>query len=142
MLKYRDIAVLMLRIALAADFLSAVASRLGFWGSHSSGWTNFLSYTAEVNSFLPKSFIPFVAVTSTVLETCLALLLLVGFKTREAAIGSAVLMLMFALAMTFSFGVKEPFDYSVFADSFAAFLLATMPKYRWSLDAKQIRQGP
>jgi putative oxidoreductase len=140
MLKYRDIATLMLRLALAADFLSAVASRLGFWGKHSSGWTSFLSYTAEINPLLPKSCIPFVGVTATILEAGLGLLLFLGFKTRLAATGSAILLLMFALAMAFSLGIKEPLDYSVFADSFAALLLATMPDYRWSLDALQSRQ--
>jgi putative oxidoreductase len=75
------------------------------------------------------------------LETGMGLLLFVGYKTRQAAFGSAVLMLMFALAMAYSIGVKEPLDYSVFADSFAAFLLATMPGYRWSLDALQNRQA-
>ena len=40
------------------------------------------------------------------------------------ALASAVLLALFAVAMTISFGVKEPLDYSVFSASAAALLLA------------------
>jgi putative oxidoreductase len=130
----QDIATLLLRLALASGFLSAVASRLNFWGNHSSGWQNFLTYTAQVNSFLPKNLIPTVAVMSTILETALGLMLFRGFKTHYAAFGAALLTLFFSVAMTLSFGIKEPLDYSVFAFSAGAFLLSTFPFYRWSID--------
>lgn len=133
-MKITNISTLLLRLALAAGFLSAVASRLNLWGKKSSGWSSFLDYTAQVNSFLPKSFIPAIAVTGTVLELGLGILLLIGFKTNYAAFGAALLTLLFAVAMTYSFGIKEPFDYSVFAFSAGAFLLATMPYYKWSVD--------
>ena len=133
-MKITDISTLFLRFALASGFLSAVASRLSLWGNKSSGWSNFLDYTAQVNSFLPKNFIPTIAVTSTILETVLGILLLSGFKTNYAAFGAALLTLIFAFAMTYSFGIKEPLDYSVFAFSGGAFLLATMPYYKWSID--------
>jgi putative oxidoreductase len=139
MKKYQDIASLLLRIALAAGFLSAVASRLSLWGSHSSGWQGFLTYTSEVNSFAPKSIIPILAVTSTILETLIALTLLAGYKTRQAALCAAILTLLFAFAMAFSFGVKEPLDYSVFAVCTSAFLLASISCYRWSIDEKLIQ---
>ena len=130
----QDIATLFLRIALAAGFLSAVASRLGWWGKQSSGWKNFLEYTGEVNSFAPANAIPILAIVSTALEIVFGILLLMGYQTRWAALGAAILTLLFALAMTWSFGIKNPFDYSVFAVSAAAFLLAVMPEYRWSID--------
>jgi uncharacterized membrane protein YphA (DoxX/SURF4 family) len=133
-MKMTGIANLLLRLALAAGFLSAVASRLNLWGNQSSGWTNFLHYTAQVNSFAPKSFIPVIAITSTILETGLGMLLLAGFKTNYAAYGAALLSLLFALAMTCSFGIKEPLDYSVFVFCAGAFLLATMPSHKWSID--------
>lgn len=132
-----DIAALLLRLALAAGFLSAVASRLNLWGKHASfslAWTSFVNYTAEVNSFLPKSCIPAIAVLATILEAGLAILLLLGFKTSYASFGAAILLLLFALAMTCSYGIKEPLDYSVFAASAGAFLLATIPVYKWSID--------
>jgi uncharacterized membrane protein YphA (DoxX/SURF4 family) len=143
MKKYQDTATLLLRWAIAAGFLSAVASRLSLWGSHSSGWKNFLSYTAEVNSFAPAGMVPALAIASTILEITFAILLLTGYKTRWAALGAGVLTLLFALAMAYSFGIKEPLDYSVFAVSAAAFLLANLPGYRWSIDellTKKIKQ--
>jgi putative oxidoreductase len=134
MIKFQPIATVLLRISLAAGFLSAVASRLGFWGRHSSGWDKYLEYVREVNSFAPASIIPLLAVISTMMETAFAILLLVGFKTRWAALGTSFLTLLFALAMAYSFGMKEPFDYSVFAFSTSAFLLTTVPDYPYSID--------
>lgn len=138
MKKYQDIAALLVRVALAAGFLSAVASRLSLWGSHSSGWQGFLASTAEVNSFAPKSIIPFLATTSTLLETLLGIVLLAGYRTRQAALFAVMLTFLFAVAMSVSFGIKEPLDYSVFAVCTAAFLLSTVPNYKWSIDEKLI----
>lgn len=125
---------LLLRLALAATFLSAVASRLSLWGTASSGWKNFLIYAAEVNSFAPIRLVPILAVVATLLEITFAVLLILGYKTKWAAIGTGILTLLFALAMTYSFGIKSPFDYSVFVDSAAGFSLAVLPQHPWSLD--------
>lgn len=133
-MKIKDIASLLLRVSLAGGFLSAVASRLGLWGIRSSGWSGFLDYAAQVNSFAPKSAIPAIAITSTVLETGFGLMLLIGYQTKNMALGSATLSFLFAVAMSYSFGIKEPLDYSVFAFSAGALLLAATPGYRWSVD--------
>jgi putative oxidoreductase len=137
--KYLGLATLLLRLSLAAGFLSAVASRLGFWGVHSSGWQHYLAYVAQVNSFAPVGIIPFLAIASTVFETAFGILLITGYKTRWAALGTCGLSLLFILTMTYSFGVKEPLDYSVFAFCAGAFLLACVPEYRWSLDKITVR---
>jgi uncharacterized membrane protein YphA (DoxX/SURF4 family) len=134
MKKYQDIVVFLLRVSLAAGFLSAVASRLGLWGKQSSGWRGFIAYTGQVLSFVPGSTIPIIAVASTVAETSLGIALLIGLKTSYAATGAGMLTLLFALSMAWSFGIKEPLDYSVFAFCAAAFLLSGMPYYRWSID--------
>jgi putative oxidoreductase len=134
MKRYHDYAVLLLRIALATGFLSAVSSRLGLWGSQSSGWENFLVYTGKVNSFVPKNFIRTIAIIATIAESVLGLLLFIGYQTKFASIAAAILTFVFALAMTYSFGIKDSLDYSVFVFSTAAFLLSTIEKYRWSLD--------
>lgn len=132
--KYQEVASILLRFATALNFLSPVASRLSLWGQQSSGWTNFLSYTAEVNSFAPEKVIPHLAYIATILEIMIGILLIVGYKTRWAAIGASVLTFIFALAMTYSFGIKTPLDYAVFVDCTSAFLLATLPSYKWSID--------
>jgi uncharacterized membrane protein YphA (DoxX/SURF4 family) len=136
MKKYQGIATILMRFALATGFLSAVGSRLSLWGSHSSGWTGFMGYTKSLNSFAPASLIPLLAVTSTILETGFAILLLIGYKTRWAALVVSMLTLLFALTMTYSFGLKEPLDYSVFAFSASAFLLSTMPDYPLTIDQR------
>ena len=141
-MKITDISTLFLRLALASGFLSAVAARINLWGKRASvseAWNSFISYTAEVNSFLPKRVIPGIAILATILETGFAILLLLGLKTSYASLGAGILLLLFALAMTCSYGIKEPLDYSVFAASAGAFLLATMPVYKWSIDQLLIK---
>ena len=141
-MKITDISTLFLRLALASGFLSAVAARINLWGkrvSVSEAWNSFLNYTAEVNSFMPKNTISTIAVLATILEVGFAILLLLGFKTRYASFGAGTLLLLFALAMAYSSGIKEPLDYSVFAASAGAFLLATMPYYKWSIDQLLIK---
>lgn len=129
----KHIAILLLRLATAFNFLSAVASRFGWW-HNGSNWQKFLVYTADVNSFAPKPVVPLLAVTATSLELLFAFLLLIGLFTRWAALGASILTLTFALAMTYSFGIKEAFDYSVFVDCTSALLLSTMNNYKWSID--------
>ncbi|NIG56623.1 DoxX family protein [Chitinophaga sp. Cy-1792] len=131
----QDIATLLLRLGLSGSLLSAVASRLGLWGQRSSGWQGFVKYTAEVNSFLPNTWAPALAIGATILETAFGIMLLAGFKIPYAAIGTAALTFLFAVAMSISGSVKDPLDYSVFAFSAGALLLYTMPAGRWSLDS-------
>ena len=140
--RWQDVAIFLLRLATAANFLSPVASRLGFWGKAGGNWDRFLAYAAEVNSFAPASVVPALGIAATALELALAVLLLIGWQTRRAALGAAGLTLCFALAMSYSFGVKSALDYSVFVDATSAFLLATMPRYRWSLDAMLAGRTP
>ncbi|WPO92121.1 DoxX protein [Chryseobacterium sp. HR92] len=130
----QDIAVFLLRIALAFGFLSAVASRLNLWGARSSGWKKFVDYTAETNSFLPQSWASVIAVLSTAAELSVGILLLAGYQIKGTARCASALTLFFAVAMSISFGIKEPLDYSVFAFSAGAFLLSTFPRYPWSVD--------
>jgi putative oxidoreductase len=115
------------RVALGAAFLSGIASRFGLWGK-GVGYGNFEAfeqYTAEVNAFMPRATIPFLAWAATAAELGLGLLLVLGIWRRPVALASAALLLIFALAMALSLGIKSPLDYSVFSASAAALLLAT-----------------
>jgi len=119
-------AVLYARIALGTAFLSSVAGRFGLWHG-TFGWsyfTNFLQYTAEVNSFMPSRLIPTLAWTATIAEATFGVLLIVGRWLRWVSVGSAILLAMFGTAMAISLGPKSPMDYSVFSASAAAVLLA------------------
>lgn len=130
----QEIASLLLRFAIATGFLSAVASRLGFWGNKSSGWKSFVNYTAQTNSFLPTKWASNTAIITTIAELTIGILLLVGYQIQITSLAAAMLTLLFAIAMSISFGIKEPLDYSVFGFSAACFLLSTMPNQIWSID--------
>ncbi|HJV49795.1 MAG TPA: MauE/DoxX family redox-associated membrane protein [Geothrix sp.] len=113
------------RLALAAAFLSAVASRFGLWQGHLSldRFAQFIEYTAEVNAFMPKALHPALAWAATLAETTLGLALATGFRPREAALGSALLLSLFGTAMALSQGLKSPLDYSVYSAAGAALML-------------------
>ncbi|HEX7869612.1 MAG TPA: DoxX family protein, partial [Chryseobacterium sp.] len=72
--------------------------------------------------------------SATFLEILFPLMLILGFKTKIASYGIGFLLLIFALSMTVSLGVKAPLDYSVWIGSAAAFLLAGQEKYSFSID--------
>src|SRR5262245_2922159 len=119
--------MLYLRLALGASFLSGIADRFGLYTGRNVGYGNFagfLAYTAKVNSFMPASTIPFLAWAATAAEFSLGLALVLGIWLRWAAFGSALLLVLFAVAMAISFGIKSPLDYSVFSASAGALLLA------------------
>ncbi len=128
---------LFLRFAIGIGFLSAVADRFGLWPAEISAWgnwENFLEYTAILNPFIPKMLIPTFGVIGTSAELLFGLCLIIGFKTELIAKLSGTLMLIFALAITFSTGIKGAFDYSVFAASAAAFALSIMNEKYLELD--------
>jgi thiosulfate dehydrogenase (quinone) large subunit len=116
-----------LRVSLSISFLSAVADRFGLWGKEVSvwgNWENFLTYTKQINPLLPDVLIPIVGGVATFLEVLFVLLLLTTYQTKLVAKGSGILLLLFALAMTFSVGIKAPLDYSVFSAAAASFGLS------------------
>ncbi|WP_263368031.1 DoxX protein [Edaphobacter bradus] len=128
------------QIALGVTFLSAVADRFGLLGRY-GGWgnfANFTAYTAKVLAFLPASTIPFFAWAATIGEIVFGLaLILYGVLParivrasawpRYVALGSSILLLLFAISMAISLGLKKPLDYSVFSASAGALLLAVFP---------------
>jgi uncharacterized membrane protein YphA (DoxX/SURF4 family) len=101
------------------------------WGN----WANFVAYTKIINPWFPESVIPTLAIMATAAEIGFALCLLVGFKTELFARLSGVLLLLFALSMTFSTGVKGALDYSVFTASAGAFALSFMKDKYLELDS-------
>lgn len=143
---WSGVASFYLRLALGAAFLSAVADRFGIWGPPGTrlvGWGNFhnfLIYAAKINPWFPARWIPAIGGIATACEILFGFALILGFKTRLAAALSGLLLLAFALGMAFGLGPKAPLDYSVFSASAGAFLLATLGRYPWSLDAARSRR--
>src|SRR5262249_19052749 len=126
-----------LRFALAASFLSSLTSRFGFWrpGMGWENYANFLDYTAKVNPFVPASLIQAIARTVDISEALFSILLIVGFRIRETAFLSGVMLVLFAVGMTIGIDILSPLDHSVFTAAAAAFWLVLEPESQWSLDA-------
>jgi uncharacterized membrane protein YphA (DoxX/SURF4 family) len=134
---WERLAILYVRIALGSAFLSPVADRFGLWRTHAS-WGNFASFTryvAQVNSFMPAFSIPFLAWAATAAETILGILLILGIAPRRVALGSAILLFLFGMAMAISFGIKKPLDYSVFSASAGALLLSLFQNRKSALNS-------
>jgi uncharacterized membrane protein YphA (DoxX/SURF4 family) len=126
-MKEIKIAEWFLRISLSTGFLSADADRFGLWPKKVAAWgnwQNFTDYTKSLIPFVPNSLVAFIAYTVMGLEITLGSLLLTNFKTNLVAKASSVLLLIFALSMTFSNSIKGPLDYSVFTAAAAAFALS------------------
>ena len=127
-----QIACVLLRIALGVGLLSAVADRFGLWGAPgqpSVAWgnfNNFLAYTAKLNPWCPVTLIPALGWFVTLAESALGVGLLIGFRLRLVARLTAIMLALFAAAMTMSLGVHAPLNYSVFAFAAGAFLLSAV----------------
>jgi putative oxidoreductase len=118
--------ILYARWALGTAFLSGIADRFGWYTGRNVGYGNFagfVSYTAKVNSFMPAVTIPFLAWAATAAEFFLGIALILGLWPRWVALASALLLVLFGIAMGISFGIKSPMDYSVFSASAGAVLL-------------------
>ncbi|WP_316829600.1 DoxX family protein [Pedobacter aquatilis] len=133
-------AQLFLRFALGIGFIYAVIDRLGWLGPADGqniawgNWKNFLDYTHILVPFLSRGISDFFGLLATAAEVIFGVLLIIGLKTRFAAIGSFILLLSFSIAMTYALGLKAPFNYSVFTAAGASFLLSTLNNFKWSID--------
>lgn len=127
-----------LRLSLGFGFLSAVADRFGLWPEKYTAWGNwdsFLVYTSHLLNFIPDTFIPAIAIIATVLEVLLGIFLILGIRTRTAALYSGILLLLFAAAMAYADSVKRPLDASVFTAAAAAFALTSFGGNFLEIDA-------
>jgi len=120
------------RIAIGAAFLSAVEQRIG-----PNKFAGFIRFTGQVNAFMPRFTIPFLAIAATIAETILGVALIAGFRIRCTALAASILLAMFGTAMAISFGIQSPMDYSVFSASAGALLLSVNP-----LPATASRESP
>lgn len=124
-----QIARFLLRLSLGAGLLSAVADRLGIWGSlgnPSVAWgtfSNFLSYTHQLCPWCPQVLLAPLGWSVTLAEALFGLLLILGVWLKPVAYCCSALTLVFAISMTAVLGIHAPLNYSVFVFSFAAALL-------------------
>lgn len=135
-----DIPQLFLRLALGIGFLLPVMDRFGWLGPAGSegnswgNWENFVNYTNTLMPFFDHSMANIMGSIATAGEIVFGIALIIGFQTKLAAIGSFLLTLFFALSMFAFAGYRAPFSYSVFTDSAASLLLASVGVYKWSID--------
>ena len=138
--KFADYATLLLRIGLGVGFLSAVADRLGLWGAFGQPnveWGNFsrfLEYTHTLNWYLPAGMILPLGIIATGAEILFGLLLVVGWRTRVAALLSGLLLLTFGVSMTLALGIKAPLNFAVLTGIGGALLLASRESFPFSVD--------
>jgi len=138
--KFTSYASLLLRVGLGAGFLSAVADRLGLWGAFGQPnveWGNFsrfLEYTHTLNWYLPAGMILPLGIIATGAEILFGLLLIVGWRTRTAALLTGLLLLTFGVAMTLALGIKAPLNFAVLTGIGGALLLASRESFPFSVD--------
>ena len=131
---------LLLRWALGITFLTPVCDRLGILGQSGTGniewgnWGNFIDYTTTLMPIFNRPLVNIMGGVATVAELLISVFLIIGFKTRYAALGACMITLTFIVFMTLSVGVQKPINYGVFTASAAGFLLSFIPTYKWSLD--------
>lgn len=136
----KSLVILLLRIALGVAFISAVADRLGYWGLPGSelvAWgdmDHFFQYTSTLTFGTSGIFLKILGWVATILEGLLGVFLIIGFKVKDSAIVSGILLLLFGIGMACNTHFKYVLDYSVFSACFGAFLLAYQPITKWSLD--------
>src|SRR5215813_14346391 len=80
--------------------------------------------------------------TVDIAEISFAVLLVVGFRIRETAFLSGVMLFLFAFGMNLGVGVISTLDHSVYTASAASFLLAIHRESSLSLDAFISKQRP
>jgi uncharacterized membrane protein YphA (DoxX/SURF4 family) len=107
------------RIVLGLAFLLSVADRFGLMGASGSpgvsfgDYGHFVAYTRHVNSFLPESWAPTLAVLATLCETVIGSALVLGVSTRNFVRAALGLLLIFGTAMSISLGLVSHFPYAV-----------------------------
>jgi uncharacterized membrane protein YphA (DoxX/SURF4 family) len=138
--KVAGYATLLLRVGLGVGFLSAVADRLGLWGAFGQPnveWGNFsrfLEYTYTLNWYLPAGMILPLGIIATGAEILFGILLVVGWRTRVAAVLSGLLLLTFGVSMTLALGIKAPLNFAVLTGIGGALLLASRESFPFSVD--------
>lgn len=131
---------LVLRLALGLGFILPVLDRFGVMGTPGTkgvswgSWTKFIDYTNTLAPFLSRSLADVGGRVVTAAELIFGVCLIIGFKTRYAAFGSAVLTLGFGICMAVFLNPYAPFGYPVFVFTGAGLVLSCVEKFNWSID--------
>jgi uncharacterized membrane protein YphA (DoxX/SURF4 family) len=134
----------LVRVAIGAEFILSVADRFGLLGPPGSAvswgdFRHFVTYTHEVNSFLPASFAPLLAVFATICEITFGIALVLGIRIQYVARAAAVLLCLFGSAMIASGLIESQFYYAVFVLAAGVLAIANIDATLLSLDALRAR---
>jgi uncharacterized membrane protein YphA (DoxX/SURF4 family) len=129
----------LLRLILSAEFGLSVADRFGWLGPPGRGaawgdFAHFVTYTHQVNAFLPASFAPALAVLATIFESTFSVALLLGIRLRQTSAGAAMLLCLFGTAMMASGLIESQFFYAVFVLASGAWLISATDASLISVD--------
>ncbi|WP_114940774.1 DoxX family protein [Mucilaginibacter endophyticus] len=129
----------LLRLAIAVSFFMAVMDRLGLLGTHGSGtawgdWKHFVDYTNTLVPFVNRPLANIIGFVATIAELVFGMLLVVGYRIKEAALGAGILTLCFGLCMAMFVSISAPVNYPVFVFTGSALILSTLDHHAWSID--------
>lgn len=131
---------LILRLALGIGFALPVLDRLGLLGAPGTKgvnwgtWAKFIDYTNVILPIVNRPIANVLGVFVTICEAVFGICLILGFKTRVMAYGSALLTLIFGFCMAVFLGIHSPFGYPVFVFTGGGLLLSCVEKFNWSID--------
>jgi uncharacterized membrane protein YphA (DoxX/SURF4 family) len=128
---------LVLRLVLGVKLLLSIADRFVIWdpaGPSIVAWGEFITYSKTLTFFIKKEMIVFLGLFITILEILFGIALIIGYKTKLAAMGSSILIFFFAFTITYIYTYKVSFDYSVLIDCAGALLLVLIGDYHYSVD--------
>lgn len=133
------IAQLILRLAIGVGFLLAVMDRLGFLGPRGSGafwgdWKHFVDYTNTLIPFANRQIANVASIFATLAEVVFGVMLIVGFRIKEAGLGAAFITLGFGLCMAIFVSIGAPFSYPVFVFTGGGLVLSGLDHHQWSID--------
>jgi uncharacterized membrane protein YphA (DoxX/SURF4 family) len=129
----------LLRLAIAVSFLMAVMDRLGLLGPPDSGvawgdWKHFVDYTHTLIPFANRPIANVMGIVATITEFVFGILLIVGYRIKEAALGTGILTLSFGLCMAIFVSISAPISYPVFVFTGGALVLSGLDHHEWSID--------
>ncbi|SEJ79663.1 DoxX protein [Dyadobacter sp. SG02] len=129
----------LLRLALGAGFLIPVMDRLGLLGPPGSGaswgdWEHFVDYTNTLIPFASRQIANIMSIFATAGELVFGILLVIGFRIREAGLGAGILTLSFGLCMAIFVSISAPFGYPVFVFTGGSLVLSGLDRHEWSID--------
>lgn len=129
----RSLVSLLLRLVLAAGLFASVGARFKLVDAP-AGFDAFTYWTARLWGLAPASVIPVFEWVVFGVALVLGAMLLLGLRTRPAALATGILFLVVGIAMTLQIGFKAPFHAAVFTTAGAAFAVHLLGAGRASLD--------